>query len=98
MSLQIKKRMSSEDIYDLLNKKPKTRTEYIEKFEASYNFGPQDFPPQVFIELTSVCNLNCSFCGYSSMEREKSREWCLVSYISILWRATNCAKLFCKND
>ncbi len=71
MSLQIKKRIPSEDIYDLLNKKPKTRTEYIEKFEASYNFGPQAFPPQVFIELTSVCNLNCSFCGYPSMEREK---------------------------
>ena len=46
MELNIKKRMSSDDIYDLCNKKPKTRLEYIEKFEASYNFGPQDYPPK----------------------------------------------------
>jgi len=71
LHLNIKQRMDSDTIFDLLNKKPKTRLEYIEKFEASYNFGPQDYPPQVYIELTSICNLNCSFCGYPSMQREK---------------------------
>jgi MoaA/NifB/PqqE/SkfB family radical SAM enzyme len=71
VDLNIMKRISTDDIHNILNKKPKTRQEYIEKFEASYNFGPQDYPPQVFIELTSICNLKCSFCGYPGMNREK---------------------------
>jgi hypothetical protein len=54
-------RLKTDHIYDILNKKPLTREDYIQKFEAAYNFGPPSFPPQVFIELTSICNLNVHF-------------------------------------
>lgn len=70
MNYNLNERLKTEDIYDILNKKPITRQDYIEKFEAAYNFGPQSFPPQVYIELTSICNLKCTFCGYPNMQRE----------------------------
>lgn len=70
MNYNLNERLKTDDISDILNKKPLTREDYIQKFEAAYNFGPPSFPPQVFIELTSICNLKCTFCGYSNMQRE----------------------------
>lgn len=44
----LNQRLKTDDIYDILNKKPLTREDYIQKFEAAYNFGPPNFPPTSF--------------------------------------------------
>ncbi len=68
-SSEIHNRIPSEQIYELLNFNKKDRDSYLKAFEAGYNLGPGKFPPQVFIELTSTCNLKCTFCHYPDMKR-----------------------------
>jgi radical SAM protein with 4Fe4S-binding SPASM domain len=66
---EIGRRIATDTLWDLLNRRAVGRREYLERFEAGYNFGPAVFPPQVFIELTSYCNLKCTFCHYPDMQR-----------------------------
>lgn len=65
----ITKRISTQTIWELLNVPAVTREEHLARFEAGYNYGPASFPPQVFIEPTSSCNLKCAFCLYPDMHR-----------------------------
>lgn len=65
----ITKRILTETIWKLLNVPAVTRKEYLQRYEASYNYGPAAFPPQVMIELTSQCNLKCAICQYPDMQR-----------------------------
>ena len=63
MNYNLNERLKTDDISDILNKKPLTREDYIQKFEAAYNFGPPSFPPQVFIEfIQSLSNEYKLYC------------------------------------
>jgi radical SAM protein with 4Fe4S-binding SPASM domain len=67
--LDITQRVPTERLWELLNVPAVGRADYLARFEAGYNFGPGAFPPQVFVELTSYCNLKCTFCHYPDMQR-----------------------------
>ena len=42
---------------------------FLEAIESRLRYS--DFPPQVVIETTAACNLACSHCGHSTMQRSK---------------------------
>lgn len=62
--------IKAEAIHRLINFTPTNRDEYLEQMEFCYNFGYTVHPPQIYIELTSVCNLRCTICPYGDMLRE----------------------------
>ncbi|MBE9529358.1 MAG: SPASM domain-containing protein [Proteobacteria bacterium] len=72
-ALDINGHIKAEAIHRLINLVPANRDEYLEKMEFCYNFGYTATPPQVFIELTSVCNLRCTICQYGDMKREMKK-------------------------
>lgn len=61
--------MTAAEIFNFLNMSASMRSEYLKKLQLGYYYGPPDFPPQVYVELTSVCNLKCIYCGYPDMKR-----------------------------
>lgn len=65
----IDRRVDSETLWELINEPPATRADYLARYEFGYNYGPPAFPPQVFLEPTSFCNLRCAFCLYPDMQR-----------------------------
>lgn len=70
-NLAVTSRLSTKTIQWLLGDHPQTRREHLDRLESAYNFAPPSFPPMVFVELTNVCNLACTFCPHPDMKRKK---------------------------
>lgn len=47
----------------------KNRDEFLKNIEKRLEY--KKFPPQIIIETTAFCNMNCAHCGHGEMKRKK---------------------------